>query len=54
MKKSVRLALIAAVLMTVTPMSSFAAMGGTNPHPRMVRTSPVGAIVSAILFVLGI
>jgi hypothetical protein len=54
MKKSVRVALIAVMLMTVAPMSSFAAMGGTNPHPKARNASSVRAVVTAILSVLGI
>ena len=36
MNKSLRLALAAAILMTVTPVSMFAAVMGTDPHPKAV------------------
>ena len=36
MKKSLRLALAAAILMTVAPINMFAAVSGTNPHPQAV------------------
>jgi hypothetical protein len=35
MKKSLRLALAAAILMTVSPINMLAAVGGTNPHPQI-------------------
>ena len=34
MKKSLRLAFAAAVLMTIASVNVFAAVGGTNPHPQ--------------------
>ena len=41
MNKSLRLALAAAILMTVAPINMFAAVSGTNPHPQAVSgTNP--------------
>jgi hypothetical protein len=41
MNKSLRLALSAAILMTVAPINMFAAVMGTNPHPQAVMgTNP--------------
>jgi hypothetical protein len=47
MNKSLRLALAAAILMTVAPINMFAAVGGTNPHPQAVGgTNPHPQAVS--------
>jgi hypothetical protein len=36
MNKSLRLALSAAILLTVAPINMFAAVGGTDPRPQAV------------------
>ena len=36
MNKSLRLAISAAILLTVAPINMFAAVGGTNPRPQAV------------------
>jgi hypothetical protein len=54
MKKSLRFALAAAILMTVTPVNMFAAIGGTNPHPQVASISYYSVAVSVIRTALGI
>ena len=55
MNKSLRLVLAASMLFTIAPVASFAAMGGTNPHPQTVDSgSTSSATVAAILTILGL
>jgi hypothetical protein len=54
MKKSLRLAVAAGILITVAPMNMFAAVGGTNPHPQMASVSYYNVAASVILSALGL
>jgi hypothetical protein len=54
MKKSLRILLTSAVLMTAGTMNMFATMGGTNPHPQPTSSASVSDVVVVILNVLGL
>jgi hypothetical protein len=54
MKKSLRIALAAAVLTSFAPCALAHAPGGTNPEPKVAGLSSISTIVSAILTVLSL
>lgn len=52
-KSSLFLVLAASMLLSAAPVNTFAAVGGTNPHPHgSKQTSTFSTVVSAILAAL--
>ena len=54
MKKSMRIALVAAVLMFVAPLPSFAMMGPGGGDPVPMPQSSISLAIAVILSVLGL
>ncbi|MGD0799929.1 MAG: hypothetical protein ABR906_01300 [Terracidiphilus sp.] len=54
MKKSLRFALVAAVLLSFASLPSYATLDGGNPHPQVAAASTFSVAASVILSVLGL
>lgn len=53
MKKTMRLALTAALVMSFGSLNMFATVAGTDPHPQMASMSYTSLVTSGILTLLG-